>query len=183
MPVDKRSVKFDHKQMKRMAKRNIKKALKKHKKNLKGNFFIRTCTLQMIANRTDVRVYETLDNGTVFETEEDARKWYDATVNATRGDGIAVQLFTKDNRIMAECLALYPKLSLSQSGIAVSGEDYKSIVLDIIWRGKGYSWSKDKSRREIRLYEGKPREFHAGLPLRPLINIAETKLTNLIRAD
>jgi len=149
------------------------RANKLHKKNLTGNFFIRTCNFEMIDKQSDVRVYGSLDNDEALETEEQAREWYDATVNVTRGAGIAVQLFTSDNKIVAESLSLYPEMPEGTTAVSVGDELFQRIMESIRRCGKGFSYSKHGQRREIQLYDGEPREFHAGLPLRPIFNMKD----------
>ena len=152
----------------------IRLADKLHNKKLTGNYFIRTCNLEMVAKRSDIRIYSSPDNDEAFETEEQAREWYDATVNVVRGKGIAVQLFTNDNQIVAEHLSLYPNMHPDDiTAVSVGDELYKRIMASIRRCGKGFSYSKHGFKREIQLYDGEPREFHAGLPLRPLWNMKD----------
>jgi len=149
----------------------IRLAVKLHNKKLTGNYFIRTCNLEMVAKRSDIRIYSSPDNDEAFETEEQAREWFDTTVNVTRGTGVAVQLFSNDNQIVAESLLLNVNPDTRICTILIGDHLFQNIMASIRRCGKGFSYSKHGFKREIQLYDGEPREFHAGLPLRPILNM------------
>ena len=141
-------------------------------KKFKGTHFIRTCTPDEINTQSDRRIY-------VFEgkplDEEMGRLMIATYVKLARFELLsrnAIQLFDRNHHIVEENLTTLYGNSDIQPGVAVSGELFESIMASIRQCGKGYSYSKHNMRREVRLYDGEPREFLCGLPLRKFYNHA-----------
>ena len=146
-------------------------AAKIHKKRMKGTHFLRTASWGDIDAQTDKRVYEGPDGPL---GEEDGRLMFETLVKMVKTSGtcMAVQLFTRDNRIAAECVGLLnnhyfedPEKEM-RSELVTTHKNFKMIMASIRQSGVGFSFSKDNMRREIRLYDGEPREWLHGLPLR-----------------
>ena len=150
------------------------KTQKVHKKKFKGTHFVRSCTPDEINAQTDQRVY--VFNGKPID-EKIGRLLVATYVKLARVGQVApnaIQLFDRNNRIVEENLStLYPPENQNMEPmVAVSGELFESIMASIRQCGKGYSYSKHNMRREVRLYDGEPREFLCGLPLRKYCNHA-----------
>ena len=133
-----------------------------HKRNVIGTHFIRTATIDDVDQGEDHRIYKANNQPM---TEETGRIVFDFLLQHMP-TGLAIQLFTAGGKIVKESLLMYQGNDAT-CVIGVASKMYKNIVASIRQCGVGYSFSKDNLRREIRLYDGEPREYLNSLPLRP----------------
>ena len=78
---------------------------KLHQKAMKGSHFLRTATWDHVDTQTDFRVYEGPEGPL---GEEEGRLMFDTLVEMTKDSGMkmAIQLFSRDNRIVEENVGL-----------------------------------------------------------------------------
>ena len=129
-------------------------------------------TAEDLHNQTDTRLYDDMDGPL---TEESGPLMFDTMVEMAKSTGraLALQLFTRDNRIVQEnvgllCNGLFdnPENEEWRVEVCTNHKTFNAILASIRNSGVGYSCSKHNVRREIRLYDEEPREFLRGLPLR-----------------
>lgn len=158
--------------------RRLKELLHKKKLSL-GSHFIRLASLEQIDVQVDERLYTDADDQPL--TEDTANFIFDTMVHLflEHRKGFAIQIYTADGKLVRQNLScLYDGDMFGHLAMVVVPDYvYTKVMASIRQCGKGFSFSKDNMRREVRMADDGPREFLVGLPLRQFKNMLEIEGT------
>ena len=149
-----------------------------HKKKITGTHFIRLANLEHIDEQKDERIY-TYHNEPL--TEDTANEFFDTMLRLFQENkvGFAIQIFTVDGKLVRQDLSCMYDGNMfgSEAQVVVPDYVYEKVMASIRQCGKGFSFSKNNMRREVRMADDGPREFLVGLPLRKFQNMLEIEGT------